>query len=412
VGNVGRMAGALEGLRVIDLSQMIAGPYCTQLLADLGADVIKVEDPATAPSRRKGRSPPVKALDGSTTTFAAYWLSANRNKRAASIDLKTEEGRRVLRELVASSDVVVENLSGRAQESLGLTYAWAASIKPDIIWASLTAFGRTGPDAGRGGWDLLAQARSGLMSLAGTRDGPPMKSGTSLIDYIGGLHLAVAVLAAVRHRDRTGEGQFVDIALLDCAIACLDGFPTWAKIAGVVPERNGNHNPMKFAGYAVYKARDGYITVGAPPGPLWQKLVAAMGRVDLATVPDYNDAAAQQEFFDRATPVVSEWIGTRDLAELRVILDRHGVPNEAVQDVGQIWSDPQLVAREMFYETDVQPLGKVSLIGSPLKLSATPVAYDRSPPEASEHTLEILADVLGYDDERIAQLVAAGALGR
>jgi glutaryl-CoA transferase len=241
------MAGALDGLRVIDLSQMIAGPYCTQLLADLGADVIKVEDPATAPSRRKGRSPPVKAVDGSITTFAAYWLSANRNKRAASLDLKLKEGREALRELVAASDIVVENLSSRAQASLGLKYSWATQARPDVIWASLTGVGRTGPDADRGGWDLLAQPRSGLMSLAGPRDGPPMKSGTSLIDYIGGLHLAVAVLAAVRHRERTGEGQFIDVALLDCAVACLDGFPLWPTIAGVVPERNGNHNPMKFA---------------------------------------------------------------------------------------------------------------------------------------------------------------------
>jgi glutaryl-CoA transferase len=169
---------------------------------------------------------------------------------------------------------------------------------------------------------------------------------------------------------------------------------------------------MKFAGYAVYQARDGYITIGAPPGPLWQRLASAMGRADLATVPDYTDAAAQQEFFDRATPVVSEWVRLRTLRDLRSILDRHGVPNEEVQDVSQIWQDEQLIAREMFYETYVQQLGKVSLVGSPLKLSATPVAYDRAPPEASEHTLEVLTDLLGYDDERIARLTDCGALGR
>ncbi len=406
------MAAALEGIRIIDLSQMIAGPYCTQLLGDLGADVIKVEDPATAPSRRKGRSPPVRAADGTKTTFAAYWLTTNRNKRAASLDVKVEEGREVLRDLVASSDVVVENLSGAARAALGLTQAWATVAKPNIIWASLSAFGRTGPDADREGWDLLAQARSGLMSLAGPRDGPPMKSGTSLIDYIGGLHLAVAILAAIRHRDRTGEGQFIDISLLDCAVACLDGFPTWSRIAGVVPQRDGNHNPMKFAGYAVYEANNGYIAIGAPPGPLWLKFAAAMGRADLASVPDFTDAAGLQAFFDRATPVVTEWIRSRSLAEVRQVLDRHGVPSEAVQDVGEIWSDQQLIARAMFYEAQFAPLGPVSLIGSPLKLSATPVSYDRSPPEASEHTLEILTDVLGYDDDRIARLVAVGALGR
>lgn len=405
------MPDALEGLRIIDLSQMIAGPYCTQLLADLGADVIKVEDPATAPSRRVGRSPRVTGADGQPTTFSSWWLGTNRNKRAISIDLRTEAGRGVLADLVRLSDVLVENLGADARERLGIDERWAWSFNRGLIWGSLTGFGRAGPDKDREGWDILAQARGGLMSMTGYRDGPPMKTGVSVVDYISGLHLSTGILAALRHRDRTGEGQLVDIALLDCLVPCLDGFPMWHSIADVTPTRSGNDHPMKFPGYTLYDASDGLLAIGAPPGPLWKRVAATIGRPDLSDVPDPVNMDEWNAFFDRARPVVAEWVAARTRAEAGATLDAGGVPNEPVQDLAEIWTDKQLNARGMFYESDFAPIGRIRMVGSPLHLSETPVEYRRPPSTASEHTIEVLTDILGYDDGRIAQLVTDGALG-
>lgn len=405
------MPGALDGIRIIDLSQMIAGPYCTQLLGDLGADVIKVEEPATAPSRRVGRSPRVTGADGQPTTFSSWWLGTNRNKRAVSLDLRTEAGRAVFADLVKTSDVVVENLGADARERLQLDEHWAWAINPGLVWASLTGFGRTGPDRNREGWDILAQARGGLMSLTGYADGPPMKTGVSVVDYLSGLHMATAILAALRHRDRTGEGQLIDIALLDCLVPCLDGFPMWHSIAGVTPLRSGNHHPMKFPGYTLYEAKDGILAIGAPPGPIWTRVAAVIGRPDLSEVPDPVNKARWDAFYDVALPAVTAWVAERTLEAAGAALDAGGVPNEPVHDVGEIWNDRQLQARGMFYEGEFAPLGRVRMVGSPLKLSRTPVEYRRPPTIASEHTIEILTDVLGYDDGQIAALVRDGALG-
>lgn len=405
------MNGALQDIRVIDLSQMIAGPYCTQLLADLGADVIKVEEPASAPSRRVGRSPRVTGADGKPTTFSSWWLGTNRNKRTLSLDVRTDAGRAVLADLMRSSDVVVENFGADARERLSIDEQWAWTINPRLVWASLTGFGRTGPDRHREGWDLLAQARGGLMSLTGLADGPPMKNGTSVVDYLSGLHLSTAILAALRHRDGTGEGQLVDVALLDCLVACLDGFPMWHSIAGVTPLRNGNNHPMKFPGYTIYAARDGMLAIGAPPGPLWSRLAKVIGRDDLSVVPDAVNKDAWDAFYDVGVSAATEWIAAHTTSEASAALDAGGVPNEPVRDVSQIWEDPQLRAREMFYETDFPPLGRIRMVGSPLKLSRTPVEYRRAPSTASEHTIEVLTEVLEYDDERIASLVEDHALG-
>lgn len=397
--------GALEGIRVIDLSQMIAGPYCTQMLGDLGADVIKVEDPRTAPSRRAGRSPQVEAEDGSLVSFGAFWLGTNRNKRSLTLDLRSAAGKEVLADLLRRSDVVVENFTSHSRATLGITEAWGLSVKPDLIWASLTSFGRTGPDRDRDGWDLLAQARGGLMSITGNPDGPPMKTGNSNVDYLGGLHLAVAILAAIRHKERTGEGQVVDLSLLDSLIPCMDGFPTWYSIAGTVAQRSGNFHPMRFPGYSVFQCKDGHIAIGAPDGPIWDRLAVAIGRPDLVQRPDVTDPTAWAPFFAKAVAAVTEWTVSRTREEARAALDAHRVPNEPVQDLGEIWGDPQLVARGMFEEYRWRPLGVIRTVASPLRLSRTPVGTRRVPPGPGEHNWEILRDVLGYDEDRIITLL-------
>ena len=242
---------ALDGVRVIDLSQMIAGPYCTQLLADLGADVIKVEEPIAALRTRITLGPPAPE----DRRFAAYWVASNRNKRSVTLDLKQPEAKAVLADLVRSSDVVVENYGQHTRQQLGVTDERGLALNPTLVWASLTGYGRSGPDAGRDGWDFTAQARGGLLSLTGEPDGQPMKTGNSAADYLAGLHLAVAVLGALMQRVHTGRGQTVDISLLEPVMACLDGFPLWYSIAGVLPERSGNFHPAKVPGYSVFRLR-------------------------------------------------------------------------------------------------------------------------------------------------------------
>ena len=237
--------GALDGVQVVDLSQMIGAPYCTQLLADLGADVIKVEEPTVALFTRVALSPPG---GDESRRFSGYWLATNRNKRSLTLDLRHPDAKQVLADLVARADVVVENFGSRAGRSLGIDESWGLGAAPDVIWASLTGYGRTGPEAERDGWDLVAQARGGLLDMTGDPDGPPMKSGNSSADYLAGLHLAVGILAALHQRAATGEGQVIDVSLLEPVVACLDGFPLWHSISGITPTRTGNFHPAAAAG--------------------------------------------------------------------------------------------------------------------------------------------------------------------
>jgi len=398
------MSGALDGIRVIDLSQMIAAPYCTQLLADLGADVVKVERPGVP---RDGFSPSFER-GGEHVSISGVFLGHNRNKRALSLDLSKAEARSVLADLLQVSDVVVENYSQRTRSILGMTEEWGWSIRPDLVWASLTGLGRTGPEAHRNGWDYLAQARGGWMSITGEPDGPPMKAGNSMVDYYAGLHLCVGILAALRHRERTGEGQLLDVSLLDSIVPVLDGFPMWASIGGVVPPRSGHFHPIKQPGYSMFACRDGHLVLGAVGPALGRLLGDVIQRADLLEVPAFPDTDAYNAYADAVVDAIRDWIAplTRDAAGAR--LDEHRIPYEPVRDLGEIWDDPQLKARDMFWSYDYPPLGKIDTIGNPLHLSKTPARFRLPPPRAGEHNEEVLEELLHYDDDRLAALAAAG----
>ena len=398
------MTGALHGIRVIDLSQMIAAPYSTQLLADLGADVIKVERPGM---RRDGFSPSFER-DGQQVSFSGYFLAGCRNKRAVSLDLSKPEAKAVLADLVRISDVVVENCSHRTRTFLGMTEDWGWSVRPDLVWASLTGLGRTGPEATRDGWDYLAQARGGWMSITGESDGPPMKAGNSLVDYYAGLHLCVGIMAAIRHRDRTGEGQLVDVSLLDSIVPVLDGFPMWYSIAGVVPQRSGHFHPIRLPAYAMFTCKDGYMVLGAGGSSYRRFLEDVMQRPDLLKGPEFSDVDAYTAYADGVIAEIRAWMVERTRDEVSALLDAHRVPFEPVRDLGEIWDDQQLQARDMFWEYDYPPLGKIKTIGSPLHLSRTPVKFRLPPPQCGEHNDEVLQELLDYDDERIASLAMAG----
>lgn len=397
---------ALDGVRVIDLSQMIGAPYCTQLLADLGADVVKVEEPTTALFTRVALSPP--GAD-EQHRFSAYWVATNRNKRSLTLDLRHPEAKTVLADLVAGADVVVENFGAHARRRLGIDADWGRGVRPDVIWASLTGYGRTGPEAERDGWDLVAQARSGLLDMTGEPDGPPIKSGNSSSDYLGGLHLAVGILAALHQRAATGEGQVIDVSLLEPVVACFDGFPLWHSIAGVTPKRTGNFHPAGLPGYSVFPARDGHLVIGAV-GASFTRLLEHLGRPDLAEglAPAGDDA--RRRWFDEVVGIISAWSAARTRDQLADELGAIDVPNEPVRTLAEIWDDPQLQARGAFVEHEQSWLGPIRTVGNPIHMSASPFAVRYPPPAAGEHNEQILRDDLGYDDERIAGLVVDGAL--
>jgi len=398
--------GALDGVRVIDLSQMIGAPYCTQVLADLGADVIKVEEPTTALMTRVALSPP--GVEDSRR-FSGAWLSTNRNKRSVTLDLHLPEAREVLADLVAISDVVVENFGSRARRSLGITEAWGFALRSDLVWASLTCYGRSGPDAERDGWDLTAQARGGLLDMTGDPDGPPIKTGNSSADYLGGLHLAVGILAALYQRAATGKGQVVDVSLLEPVVACLDGFPMWHAIAGVLPQRSGNFHPAKLPAYSVFPASDGFVVIAAA-GPSFTRLMTLLGRPELGTGLPPAGEEERQLWFDEIVHLVRSWAAARTREEIRAAIDEGGVPNEPVRNLAEVLSDPQLEARGAIVEYEHPTLGTVRTVGSPLHLSASPVEVRHVPPAAGEHNEEVLSHLLGYDEERVRSLVASGAL--
>ena len=400
------MASALDGIRVIDLSQMIAAPYCTQILADMGADVIKVERPGV---ERDSFSPSFER-DGKQFSISGFFLGNNRNKRAVSLDLSKPEAKEVLADLLRVSDVVVENYSLHTRTLLGLTEEWGWSVRPDLIWASLTGLGRTGPEAHRNGYDYSAQARGGWLSITGDPDGPPMKAGNSLADYYAGLHLCVGLLGALRHRERTGEGQLVDVSLLDSIPPVLDGFPMWYSIGGVVTHRNGHFHPLHQPSYGMYACKDGYIVLVAS-GPAWPRFVGdVMQRPDLLETPTITDREAYLEYANRMIEEIRAWMGERTREEAGALMDEQRIPHEPVRDLGEIWDDPQLGAREMFWEYEYAPLGKIKTIGSPIHLSKTPTTFRMPPPQCGEHNTEVLRELLHYDDKRIAKLAVAGVL--
>jgi crotonobetainyl-CoA:carnitine CoA-transferase CaiB-like acyl-CoA transferase len=395
---------ALEGVRIIDLTWSIAGPYCGQVLGDLGADVIRVEHPGRSLSERLNLSPP--AWDGEK--FSPYFIANNRNKRSLSLNLKSEDGRSVLADLVRVSDIVIENFGYDARESL-VDETWAWEINPMIIWGSLTMLGRTGPEATKDGLDILVQARSGIADITGHPDGPPTKVGHSVCDYTAGSHLVIGLLAALVQRERIGRGQLVDISMLEPSVACLDGLPLWSSIAGLTPERVGNNHPAQIPGYKILPASDGHIAaIGV--GPPFDVFVAeGLERPDLSPLPmPWEDG--YQDVADEVAALFAEWVAVRTRAEAKQALDAVGIMNEPVKNLSEIWSDSQLEARGAFVDYEYPSLGQIRAIASPMHLSESPREVRHVPPGAGEHNEEILRDLLGYDDATVTRLHENGSL--
>ena len=398
------MSGALDGIRVLDLSRVLAGPWSTQILGDLGAEVIKVEQPGAGDDTRAW-GPPFLAQ----STDSAYFSCANRNKQSIAVDIATPEGAEIIRRLAATADVVVENFRVGGLARYGLDYDSLAAIKPDLVWCSITGFGQTGPDKDRGGYDFLIQGLSGLMSVTGAADGPPMKVGVPISDLTTGLYAAIAILAALRHRDNTGQGQRIDLSLLEAQLAVMSNQAANWLNGGKEPGRLGNQHP-NIVPYQVFTCADGDILIATANDRQWAKLVRVLGLDALADAPPFatmsGRSANKHALLAAIEPVLAGWSS----AELVEALNNAGVPSGRVNTVPEALAAPQVKARGLVRSIERRDGSEVRFVGFPAQLSATPASYRRAPPRAGEDTRAILRDILHLSETEIEGLLSSGAV--
>ncbi len=405
--------GALSHIRVLDLTRVLAGPWCAQTLADFGADVIKVERPGAGDDTRHWGPPYLKDADGADTAEAAYYLAANRNKRSVTVDIATPEGQQIVRELAAQSDVVLENYKVGQLKKYGLDYDSLRAVKADLVYCSVTGFGQTGPYAHRAGYDFIVQGIGGFMSITGERDGEPgggpQKAGVAIADLATGLYSTIAVLAALAHRDRTGEGQYIDMALLDVQVALLANMNTNFLASGKPPVRWGNAHP-NIVPYQTFQTRDGWIIVAVGNDGQFRKFVEAGGRPGLADDERFATNPSRVRHRDTLVPILAEMVKARDKADWIGALEAAGVPCGPINDLDEVFDNEQVIARGMQVSLPHPCGADVKLVRNPIRMSATPPDARTAPPLLGAQTEAVLRDMLGYDDVRIAALKAKQAI--
>ena len=404
---------ALGHIRVLDLSRVLAGPWCSQNLADLGADVIKIERPGNGDDTRAWGPPYAKDADGNDTTEAAYYLAANRGKRSVTIDIASPEGQALLRELVQHCDVVLENYKVGQLKRYGLDYDSLKAIKPDLVYCSVTGFGQDGPYAHRAGYDFLIQGMGGLMSVTGERDdlpgGGPQKAGVALTDLMTGMYATIAILAALTHRDRSGAGQYIDMALLDVQVAMLANMGSNYLNSGKPPKRWGNAHP-NIVPYQTFACSDGYIIVATGNDGQYQKFVEVGGRADLALHERYATNPLRVKHREELVPLLAEMVLRQSRAFWIDQLEAVGVPCGPINNLDDVYSNPQVLARGIVTEVPHPTAGTVKLVRNPMRLSASPADNAVAPPLLGQHTEDIVRDLLGHSDAEIAALRAKGVL--
>ncbi len=405
--------GALSHIRVLDLTRVLAGPWCAQTLADFGADVIKIERPGAGDDTRHWGPPYLKTPDGTDTHEAAYYLAANRNKRSVTVDIATPEGQRIVRELAAHSDVVLENYKVGQLQKYGLDYASLKAVKPDLVYCSVTGFGQTGPYAHRAGYDFIIQGIGGFMSITGEREGQPgggpQKAGVAIADLMTGMYSTVAVLTALTHRDRTGEGQYIDMALLDVQVAMLANMNSNFLASGHAPARWGNAHP-NIVPYQTFQTSDSWIIVAVGNDGQFRKFVEAGGRAALADDDRFATNPARVRNRETLVPILAEMVRTRDKHAWIDALEAAGVPCGPINDLSEVFDHEQVVARGMQVDLPHPSGGTVKLVRNPINMTVTPPQTAAHPPTLGEHTDAVLRSVLGYDDERIAALRARSVI--
>jgi glutaryl-CoA transferase len=405
--------GALSHLRVLDLSRVLAGPWASQVLADLGAEVIKVERPGSGDETRAWGPPWLRDARGEATGESAYFASANRGKKSITIDVTRAEGQAIVRRLAERSDVLLENFKVGALARHGLGYDDLAAVNPGLVYCSITGFGQSGPYRNRPGYDFMIQAMGGLMSVTGEPDGVPgggpMKVGVAITDLLTGMYAATAVLAALAHRDRSGRGQWIDLALLDVQVAGLANQAESFLASGRAPGRLGNAHPS-IVPYQAFAALDGHVVIAVGNDGQFARLCEVAGVPELARDPRFATNAARVEHRAELVAALRPILAARASAEWIAALEAAGVPCGPINDLAQVFDDPQIRHRGLRVEAPHPVAGTVPMVASPIRLSATPIRHDVPPPTLGQHTREVLTGLLGMGEEEVVTLREKGVI--
>ncbi|MDY6826762.1 MAG: CoA transferase [Bacillota bacterium] len=393
------MQKPLSGIKIVDLSRFIAGPYCTMKLGDMGAEVIKVETPGRGDDSR-ALGPPF--INGES----AYYLSFNRNKKSITVNMREKEGLEIIRQLIAGADVFVENFRVGITEKMGLSYEDVKKIKNDIIYCSITGYGHNSPYREKPSFDVIIQGEAGLMSITGFPDGPPQRVGVAIADILGGFHAVEGILLALLVHEKTGEGQFIDVSLMDSIIAILTYQAGHYLATGEAPQRVGNRHPM-ITPYESFETADGYVIFAIGNQRLWKNFVRALGREDLNEDRRFADMKARNQHPAELKSIIEKITRKKTTEEWVALMEKAGVPCGRIRTLDQVLTDPHIRAREMLIEKEHPNAGNIKLIGLPTKLSMTPGEIILPPPLLGQHTGEILTQ-LGYSDDRIKELQEKG----
>ncbi|HJV84663.1 MAG TPA: CaiB/BaiF CoA-transferase family protein [Noviherbaspirillum sp.] len=407
------MSGALSHIRVLDLTRVLAGPWACQALADLGADVIKIERPKTGDDTRAWGPPYLKDPQGKDTREAAYYLSANRNKKSVTVDIATPEGQAIIRKLAAQSDVFIENYKVGDMARYGLSYDDLKELNPRLVYCSITGFGQTGPMSSFAGYDFIIQGMGGLMSITGERDdlpgGGPQKVGVAFADLMTGMYSALAIVAALESRNLTGKGQYIDMALLDVQVAAMANMNMNYLASGNVPKRQGNAH-ANIVPYQVFRSKDGHLILAVGNDRQFAKFCDIAGCPELTTDERFATNAARVRNRQLLVSMLQEILLTRTTQEWVAPLEAAGVPSGPINNIAQTFEHPQVKHRKMKVELPHPQSGTVPLVANPMKLSGTPVTYRLAPPLLGQHTQEILSTLGGLSAGEIDALASKGVI--
>ncbi len=395
------MASPLDGIKVLDLTRVLAGPYATMLLGDLGAEVIKIEQPGTGDESRNFG--PFK------NGFSLYFMSVNRGKRSVTLNLKTERGQAIFKQLLAQTDILVENFRPGTMKNLGLDYETLKADHPSLIYAACSGFGQTGPYAQQGAYDMIIQGMGGIISITGEPEGPPVRVGTSISDITAALFTTIGILSALHHRHQTGKGQFVDVAMLDSLVAVLENAVVRYFATGEAPKPLGARHPA-ITPFEAFASADGYVIIALGNDVLWSKFCEHVDRQELISDERFRTNADRTENHSELFPILSEIMSQRTTDDWIDALGNIGVPCGPINTMDKVVSHPQVQAREMVTRVAHQITGEVEVPGVPIKLSETPGNVDAPAPSLGEHTTEILTDVLKMSPDEVAKLKQDGVI--
>ncbi len=404
------MAGPLNGFRVLDLSRILAGPWASQMLADLGAEVIKIERPGAGDDTRGWGPPYMPDEAGESSGEAAYFHAANRGKKSVCIDMAKPEGQALIKNLARQSEVLIENFKVGGLKKYGLDYDSLKNLNPKLVYCSITGFGQTGPYAERAGYDFMIQAMGGMMSVTGEAEGQPMKIGVALADVLTGLYASNAVQAALIHQLKTGQGQYIDMALLDVQVATLANQAMNYLATGDNPKRLGNAHP-NIVPYQAFKTTDGFMILAVGNDAQFQRFCILADRPELAEDDRFKQNSSRVKYRDILVPQIIEIMQTRATDVWLDELNQQGIPCGPINNIDQVFADPQVQYRGMQQTLDHATAGRVASVGNPVNLSATPIEYNLAPPVLGQHTDEVLVSILNIDAGKIAELRQTGAIG-